>query len=83
MTARSPLGWRPAKSIRTLVDELLGELDLPVRGGKLFPALFDHELSLLELVQGVHADLACVFHKGIVPETEVFAGEDRPQAESG
>ena len=61
------IGPGAAKSIGTVVDKLLGDPDFLVGSRKLFPALLDHALGLLELGQGINADLGVLFHDAMIP----------------
>jgi len=56
--------WRRiAKGICARVDQLLGGRDFLVRISKLFPALCDHLLGLLELGQRISAEFVGSFHE--------------------
>lgn len=70
------IGSGAAKCVRAFVDELLGKPDFLVRSRQLFPALLDHVLGLLELGQGVHADIGALFHDVIIARAG-FAGAGR------
>lgn len=60
--------WRRlAESIGALINQLLSRPDLVVGGGKLFPALLNHVLRLLELGQGGGSDFASFVHSSIIP----------------
>ena len=61
------IGSGAAKGIGAIVDQLLGNPDFLVGSRKLFPALLDHALGLLELGQGINADLGVLFHDAIIP----------------
>lgn len=60
-------GTGATESVCALVDKFLCSPDFLVRGDKLFPALFDHQLGRLELGQGVGSEFVGLIHnRGII-----------------